>query len=339
MNYISFLLVAFLSLGLSGHLEARHKKYETKKYHHKHSKGLKRKPHKLQGAKKTSFLEKADVIPKTYSLRGQAGPVENQGSCGSCWDFSLTSVLRGTFITAGQDPGRLSFNYLLNCASDQYGCGGGDFDAADWFIDKGIKGDYAYDAYTARQGRCNPGSVVAKPTSYSMLGGNNGPSFKDIAYTIAVLKKPISVDVAAGSGDWENYSGGVYDGCSGGPNSIDHMVAIESYDCETSVDANGNCVFDANGNLPHGVGTVLIRNSWGTEWGDAGYIDTKFTDQSGRKCNAIATDALIFDVAVTPPTPPTPPVPPPTPPTPPVPPAPSCHGFLCGIACWLPWCN
>src|SRR4051812_35756027 len=42
-------------------------------------------------------------VPSRYSLRGQAGPVENQGSCGSCWDFSLTSTLRGTYITSGRD--------------------------------------------------------------------------------------------------------------------------------------------------------------------------------------------------------------------------------------------
>jgi C1A family cysteine protease len=55
-------------------------------------------------------------------------------------------------------------------------------------------------------------------------------------------------------------------------------------------------VFDADGNLPAGVGTWIVRNSWSTMWGDRGYITTKATDKKGNRCNSIATDALYFDL-------------------------------------------
>lgn len=238
------------------------------------------------------------VVPRSYSLRGVAGPVENQGACGSCWSFSLTSALRGTYITAGRDPGRLSFNYLLNCDTQMYGCGGGSFSAASYLNAPRGAPQYGSDgAYIARQGACVRRSPVASSISYHMLGNSsNGPSFRDIAYVVGVLHRPVSIDVMADT-SWKNYRGGVYNGCtSDNSRQTNHMVVIEGYSCEGAVDSRGNCKFDANGNLPAGVGTWLIRNSWGPTWGDHGYITTKATDRYGRRCNAVASEALYFDV-------------------------------------------
>jgi C1A family cysteine protease len=278
------------------------KNFRTIEHGHKHHKGLKRHEHAKKFLRDSKKLKRshlgASPIPKSISLRGTAGPVEDQGQCGSCWDFSLTTVLRGTMILANQDPGRLSFNYLLNCDTDDYGCNGGDLSAAEWLIQggKGIQGDYSYDRapYSGSQGKCVKGKAIAQAAGYQLLGDNNGPSFYDIASQIS-QNHPVSTDVAAGSGEWENYSGGVYNVCQGGENDIDHMVVIEGYDCEGSVDSSGNCALDPNGNLPPGIGTYLVRNSWGP-WGDAGYITMKVTDINGNRCNQIGHDALVFEL-------------------------------------------
>jgi C1A family cysteine protease len=178
------------------------------------------------------------------------------------------------------------------------GCDGGDFTAADYFIHP--KGAPAYGSdgdYDAYQSTCKPQPAVASAVAYHMLGdAKTGPSFKDIAYVLGVLHRPVSVDLAVDD-NWQNYSWGTYNNCSdNNPSDINHMVVIEGYDCEKSVDSKGNCVFDQNGNLPANTGSWVIRNSWGTSWGDSGYIKMKATSSDGKRCDAVATDALYFDI-------------------------------------------
>ncbi len=279
--------------------------YFSRDYGVKHAKGFAHTAKSdafMKKVKHVSFKDDNTSVPKTYSIRGKAGPVEDQGQCGSCWDFSLTTVLRGTWIMAGKDPGRLSFNYLLNCATTMQGCNGGDFSAADFLIaPKGAPAYGADGAYTQADGTCQAKTAVASTVDYKMLGQEGSATvhaaFKDIAFVVGVLHKPVSIDIAA-SNAWEMYGGGVYNKCAkkSTVNDINHMVTIEGYDCETAVDANGNCKFDKTGNLPAGVGTWLVRNSWGESWGDNGYITMKATDKNGNLCDQVAADALYFDV-------------------------------------------
>lgn len=275
--------------------------YTSKKYPHKHALGFVRSARNAEfmaNVKRSSFTGTSASIPSKYSMRYKAGPVEDQGQCGSCWDFSLTSVLRGTWIMEGKDPGRLSFNYLLNCSPTMLGCNGGDFTAADNFIAPLGAPAYGSDGgYSAIQSACKHEPAVASTIDYHMLGANGtNASFQDIAYVVGVLHRPVSIDVAVDD-NWENYSSGVFGACSDeNAADINHMVSIEGYDCESSKDSHGNCVFDANGNLPPGVGKWIIRNSWGVDWGDGGYIQMAATDRKGARCNAVATDALYFDV-------------------------------------------
>ena len=279
--------------------------YVSKNYDMKHPTGLVRTKESaefLKNSPRESFVFSSESVPAKYSLRGKAGPVEDQGQCGSCWDFSLTSVLRGSWMAQGQDPGRLSFNYLLNCAKTMQGCQGGDFSAADYLISP--KGAPAYGSdgrYTASQGKCVEKPAVASTQSYRLLGTNLGanpaaplPSFKDIAYVVGVLHQPVSIDVAVDDA-WQSYSGGTFNACNSRI-ELNHMVSVEGYDCQSSVDAGGNCVFDEKGNLPPGVGKWIIRNSWGSSWGDRGYITMKATDSKGRRCSSVAMDAVYFNV-------------------------------------------
>jgi len=298
MKSSAMLLFATVLASVPGSL-AQEATYISKSYSTTFTKGLVRTMESqqfLDQAPHQSFVQLNTEVPSKFSLRGRAGPVENQGSCGACWDFALTTTLRGTLAMLGRDPGRLSFNYLLNCATTMYGCWGGDFTAASYLVKP--KGAPAYGSdgeYTGQQSSCYPSTPVASLVSYKVLGtgyGQAAVSFKDIAYVVGVLHQPVAIDINADQ-ELMSYSGGVYNGCTG-DTGVDHMVVVEGYDCESSIDEKGSCAFDSSGNLPAGVGTYLIRNSWGATWGDHGYVTMKATDAYGRRCNAVASDALYF---------------------------------------------
>ena len=324
------MLKLILALFISSTLLSAHERsnaFTTKHYDQVFSKGLKRnkeqfalfksrRPHKL-------FLPQGVIIPAKLDLSPKVSPPENQGSCGSCWDFSITKALRSAWMLAGKDPGRLAFNYLLNnCGGvvNEMGCMGGDFAAGQ--NDQNSKGPWleAQDPYTGWGGSCQQGlPVAATAVTWALVGsGNSAPTFQELGYALS-QNHMLSVDVAV-CGAWENYSGGIFDQNDCGPGSINHMINLVGYNCETSVDANGNCAFNSGGQPTNGDGYLIAMNNWGTSWGEGGYMRSRW------HMDALADTAMYFTVDA------------PPPPPPPVPP--TWHGFLCGsfIHFW-PWCT
>lgn len=338
-------LTLLVLMSVCSPLQARQKTFETKKYAHKHAKGMKKRFKKSMHAMRISSLIPSGKVPRSLDYSSLFSLPEDQGQCGSCWDFSLTKALRSEYMVAGMDPGSLEFNFLLNnCGPGpkMNGCDGGDFTAAASFEKEAGPGLNSQDPYTERAGKCAHLPVKATAVNYEMIQGDSaGPTFSDLAEMIS-QKHMVSIDVAAGSGDWENYSGGIYNGCTGTPDDIDHMIDLVGYDCETSIDAENNCLFNTNGRPVNGDGFLIVENNWNEDWGvkaangHGGYMKTRMYDEQGNHCNAIASDGLVFLIHTPAPAPTVTPTPMPTP----VPPAPSCSGFLCSFfGCHLPWCH
>lgn len=256
-----------------------------------HTKGFTRKP--LDFAVRGRGFPKVQ-LPGAYKL-GKLSQIENQGNCGSCWAFSLTASLRDLYLNkVGRDPGRLSQEWLVDNAKQAFGCNGGYFDAAENLIVPGGSPLWSKCPYAEGSGNC-PASLppVAHIAAYHMLGGTDGnpyPSTYDIEYVLAVLNRPVSISVAAASGDWESYRSGVYDGCTMG--EPDHMINVVGYD-------NEGASFDEKGMLPAGKGVYVLRNSWGIAWGEQGFMRTKITDGRGQRCNNVAVDAAYFTLPST----------------------------------------
>lgn len=298
MRFIA--VIAFLFLGMAASAEDT---FTTKQYREPHALGLKRTPESrafVKAAKKFVLSrDAAPVVPGKVDWSAMVSPPENQGSCGSCWSFSLTKALRSAFMLKHADPGTLAFNYLVNnCGpTKEWGCEGGDFDAGKNFMSGLGPWLEKDDPYTARDnGRCLGLPPMGTAIEFVQVGnGNQAPTFQELAVALA-SRHMLAIDVAV-CGAWGSYSGGIFNRNECGANSINHMINLNGYDCQTSVDAVGNCVFNAKGQPVNGDGFLIPMNNWGKSWGEGGYMRTRWG------VDAIADVAMYFEVKGETPTP------------------------------------
>lgn len=215
-------------------------------------------------------------------------PTMNQGNCGSCVVFAFDYVFEEGMRLRGLKFPPLSQQHLMNCGSGGQCNGAYGEEIAEDVVRLKTLHTLADYPYTASSGSCKTktGQRYGQVVGYQTIDG----SVRSIAQAIAT-GHPVAVGIAAG-GSFGSYSSGIYSACNA--SSINHYVVIVGYDLEGGK-------FDANGNLPAGVGTFLVQNSWGNGFGDKGRILMKITDKQGRRCHGIARDkgdAQILDYGI-----------------------------------------
>jgi hypothetical protein len=240
------------------------------------------------------------VTASSYDCRtlGLVPPIKNQSDCGSCWDFSGTGACEAALFKAGQAKADGSFGlseqFTLDCGRNG-GCNGDWAETVlEWCKSKGLPTVADYGSYSARPGQCkSTGSMkMWRIVDYGYVGTDSTvPSVQSMKNAM-VQFGPLSVAVAADD-SLANYSSGVFKGS--GSRDIDHAVMIVGWQDDASITSGGYWI---------------MRNSWGTSWGEQGYMKIAYG------ANMIGYGALWASAQAAPP----PPVPPG--PTPPVPPGP-----------------
>jgi len=172
--------------------------------------------------------------------------VKDQKTCGSCWAFACASALESTHAIKTGNLVSLSEQDFLDC-SGAGSCDGGDPFAAYNNMAQAGKGIDLEECYPYKngQGACLEDSscTVAFPTGIEVQA--NEAQMEDYVANTGPTVGLVAVDDQTG---WMYYSNGLFEGPCG--NDINHGITIVGFTDSA----------------------WIIRNSWGGDWGDDGYM-------------------------------------------------------------------
>ncbi|XP_021911524.1 papain-like [Carica papaya] len=192
--------------------------------------------------------EGAVNIPEYVDWRqkGAVTPVKQQGSCGSCWTFSAVATIEGIIKIRTGYLNEYSEQELLDCDRGSYGCRGGFPSSALQLVTRyGIHYRNVY-PYEGVQRYCR--SSQKGPIAAKIDGVRQVPQYNEGALIQAIAYQPVSVVLESAGRAFQLYRGGIFEGPCG--NRVDHAVTAVGY----------------------GPNYILIKNSWGTGWGEKGFI-------------------------------------------------------------------
>jgi C1A family cysteine protease len=229
-------------------------------------------------------------------------PVRDQGGCGSCWAFATHGAFEGRYALRNNFFIDSSEQDTLDCNSAGWGCGGGWW-AYDDLISRGAARESAY-PYTASKGACRAAPRRYHAEAWDYVSDADIPTDAEVKQALCE-HGPLGIAVNV-TDAFVGYAGGVFDACaqrwqgstSYVPGDVVYTASGYMFECTKAGTSaatepswppppppdppdviDNTVVWSYRGYINHGVTLIgwddgkqawLIKNSWGTDWGETG---------------------------------------------------------------------
>ncbi|CAI5479401.1 unnamed protein product [Closterium sp. Yama58-4] len=200
----------------------------------------------------------------TWVLPESTWPVKNQRGCGDCWAYAVVAAVEAAHRIANNSPQPpvLSVDQLRLALSSN--CDGGSPTKALQFLlnataqGKGLVEHAVYSQQMALQRRS-----LASTKYYGIRGIERTGFYGWFGLMLAVQRQPVIVHIEASAPSFQDYDGrGKYADEECFSNHLNHVVLVVGY-----LSAGSD---PSNSAVPPPF--WIIRNSWGTAWGDQGHM-------------------------------------------------------------------
>jgi C1A family cysteine protease len=208
--------------------------------------------------------------PASYDLRNVGGhnyvtSVKNQGNCASCWAFAAYASMESYILRTGGSQHNFSENNLKNRHGFVDGpCDGGTDSMTIAYLSRlagpGREGDDPYHAWDDRA--TAPVTIPRQRFLHDAPLFDTATEIKDAVMDYGGLRACMYYDDAYFRSSDKTY---YYQGTP----QLNHAVTIVGWN-DSKVTAGG-------------PGAWLIKNSWGTTWGDSGYFWISYNDTAACK--------------------------------------------------------
>jgi len=200
---------------------------------------------------------------RDWRHHGYVTPVKDQGKwCRSCWAFAAVATMEGAWMKKHKSLVSLSEQQLVDCMppwTEGAGRCDGNWpgEAIQWaqhnqYYSMASEAAYSYRGWAGDGSSCRSDSdpPVATITGMKIIERNSEYALKDAVGNVG----PVAVVIDASHPSFKDYDSGVYveDQCS--TSYPDHAVTVVGYGHED------------------GRAYWLVKNSWGDDWGEGGYI-------------------------------------------------------------------
>ncbi|ABM45731.1 viral cathepsin [Spodoptera frugiperda multiple nucleopolyhedrovirus] len=197
--------------------------------------------------------------------------VKDQGMCGACWAFAGLGALESQYAIKYDRLIDLAEQQLVDCDFVDMGCDGGLIHTAYEQIMRmgGVEQEFDY-PYKAERQPCalKPHKFAAGVRNCYRYVLMNEERLEDLLRYVG----PIAIAVDAV--DLTDYYGGIVSFCKN--NGLNHAVLLVGYGVEN--------------NVPYWI----IKNSWGSDYGEDGYVRVRRGVNSCGMINELASSAQVI---------------------------------------------